>query len=123
MSLDSRGQAALIRRMKASRGRSLTYSRGVTSATVTGWVGNTAAPAVLGEHGARQEWGDRDYFFAVADLSAFGEPQEGDRVTESIGGADVVFEVLPPAGGGGEKAWRYSDQGRTVYRLHTKQVG
>ena len=121
MNLLDAGQAALVRRMKASRGRSLTYSRGGTQAAVTGWVGLSGFPATLGEHGARQEWGDRDYFFAVADLSTFGEPQEGDRVTETLNGTATVFEVILPAGGG-EQAWRYSDQNRTVYRLHTKKV-
>ena len=69
--------------------------------------------------GARIEFGDRDYLITAADLT-FGEPALGDRITESIGSeGSRTFEVMTP--NTGEPAWRYSDQGRTVWRIHTKE--
>lgn len=123
MTLIDRGQAALNARMKAAAGRTVTYTRGVSSASVTAWVGRTDQPAAQDQYGARQEWADRDYLLAVADLTAagFGSPQAGDRITETIAGTAVTFELVVPAGAN-DQAWRYSDQTRTVYRLHTKQV-
>lgn len=45
-------------------------------------------------------------------------PREGDLVTEVVGGVATEFAVraLP-----GEDAWRWSDPGRTVLRVHVKQ--
>ncbi len=122
MSLLSRGQAALVARQQvaATSGNAIRYTRGAVSVDLTGkaWVGRTVFASNL-DGGARVEWGDRDYLIPVADL-AMGSPQMGDRVTETIGGVDVVFEVQTPDTG--EPAERFSDQGRTVYRVHTKQV-
>jgi len=122
LSLLSLGQAALIARQKvaAVSGNTLIYRRGNTTIDLTNlaWTGRTVFASNL-EGGARIEFGDRDYLIAVADLT-FGEPRTGDRITETVGGVDYTFEVMTPDTG--EPSWRFSDQGRTVYRLHTKQV-
>lgn len=99
-------------------GRTVAYTRGATSVTITAVLGRTLF-ASNEEGGPRVEFGDRDYLVNVAALAAlgFGEPRVGDRVTD----AGLTFEVQTPDVG--EPAWRYSDPGRTDYRLHTKQVG
>ena len=119
------GQAALIRRQKAARGVSVTYARGSTTFALTAWDGRTLFSVRPGEPGgAAAVWGDRDYLFAVADFAAFGfatpSPLIGDRISETIGGTAVTFEVMTPDSG--EPAVRYSDQTRTVWRVHTKRV-
>lgn len=111
----------MIRRKKQADGRSVTYTRGDSSLSLTAWLGRTlfSRLASPGVGGAAVEWGDRDYLVAVADLT-LGEPALGDRITETINGTAVVFEVLTPDTG--EPAWRYSDPTRTVWRIHTKRV-
>ena len=93
------------------------YVREGTPLSIVAEVGRTLFTSNL-VNAARVEWGDRDYLILVADLT-FGEPVEGDRITEEINGDELTFEVVSP---GGEPAWRYSDPHRTRYRVHCKQV-
>jgi hypothetical protein len=99
----------------------VTYTRGATVLTeVPAVVGRTVfASNQMG--GARVEFGDRDYLIAAADLT-LGEPALGDRITETIDGAAVVFEIVTPDTG--EPAYRWSDgETRVTWRVHTKRVG
>jgi hypothetical protein len=119
-----RGQEALIRRQKAARGVTATYTRGATSVPLVVWDGRTLFSRQPTEPGgASAVWGDRDYLFAVADLAAAGiagRPVDGDRITETIGGVALTFEIMTPETG--EDSVRHSDQTRTVWRVHTKRV-
>ena len=72
---------------------------------------------------SRLEWSDRDYLIDPADLVIGGlavEPARGDRITEYDGSIIRHFEVRAP---GGEPPWRYNDERRTYFRVHTKAVG
>lgn len=100
-------------------GVSVTYTRGTTSATVAALVGRTVFASQL-DGGPRIEFGDRDYLIEAADLTTFGEPQIGDRITEVVGSTTRVWEIKTP--GTGEPAWRWSDPQHTRYRVHTTQV-
>lgn len=80
------------------------------------WVGRTNQQRINKEGGMSVAYGDRDYFVRVADLPQ--EPQGGDRIAEVINGVEVEFEVMDPLG---EPTHRYSDPGRTIWRIHTKQ--
>ncbi len=121
-SLLSRGQTALIERQQvaAVSGNTIIYTRGVESIDLTNiaWTGRTVFASNL-DDAARIEFGDRDYLIPVANLT-FGEPKIGDRIAETILGVIHTFEIMTPDTG--EPAQRYSDQGRTVYRVHTKEV-
>ena len=117
MGLLSRGQAMLNRQVKVAGGVEITYTRQGRSIPLTAIIGRTAFASNL-DGGARVQWGDRDYLIEVADLT-FGEPKLGDRITETIDDVEVVFEVMTPSTG--EPAWRYSDQTRTLWRLHVKR--
>lgn len=130
MSRLSRGQAALIARQKAgaTTGQTITYTRKVGGGTVDltskAWVGRTVfrRNQVADSAGAAVVFGDRDYLIPVADLTSSGtafEPARGDRITETIGGIATTFEVIAQLG---EPEWRFSDQDRTLYRVHTKKV-
>jgi hypothetical protein len=120
-----RGRSLLARGLKGAAGVSVVYARGADSVTLSGdtavWVGNTLFR--LGEFdGLRVMWGERDYLIAAADLVLDGtavEPRENDRVAETVNGTAMVFDVLPPPG---EPSWRWSDPGRTIYRVHVKRV-
>ncbi len=123
MSLFTRGQA-LLNRLLAEQSpvgsAGVTYTRvGGFAATLPAWVGRTLFALDSGS-AARVEWGERDYLVSVAAFeAAFGPgtlPARGDRITEEGAG---IFELQTPTG---EAAWRYSDQTRTLFRLHCQRV-
>jgi len=99
--------------------RPVTYSRAGDSAEVLATVGRTTFD-VSDEYGIAQHWESRDYLVLAADLAGFGLPQRGDRITETVSGQTLVYEVLAP---GGETPWRWSDAYHRTLRIHTKQVG
>lgn len=110
--------------LEDAAGVEITYTRGVSSQTTTAVVGRTVfTQNTLGAPGPAVIFGDRDYLIPVANLTLTGPavPKDGDRITEVIDGATLVFEVKSPITG--EPVWRYSDPGRTRYRIHTKRVG
>lgn len=98
-------------------GVSVVYARGADSLALTAAVGNTEFASNM-QGGTALIHGERDYLISVADL-AFGEPQIGDKVTEVIGGAAAVFEVMDTDTG--EPAWRYSGPDRATWRIHVKR--
>ena len=94
--LMARGQALLARKGVVAAGVSVTYTRDSSAAALTAWVGNTdrdAAGLAGGEYVVRVRT-DRDYLLRYADLAAFGEPQPGDTLTETVGGETEVYEVI-----------------------------
>lgn len=101
------------------RGKTATYRRGETQKEVAATVGRTVFTADNG-YGLFERAESRDYLVSVDDLADFGVPLRGDQVLESVGGSVHVFEVMAP---GHEPHFRYSDPGRTAYRIHTKHVG
>lgn len=107
------GQAAQV------AGVTVTYTRGAVTRTVAALEGRTVFASQM-DGGPRVEFGDRDYLIEAADLTAFGDPQLGDRITETLNGVSRTWEVKTP--GTGDPAWRWSDPGHTRYRVHTIQV-
>jgi len=122
-----RGQATLMRVMGTAAGRTVTYTRGAQSTTLTAWPGRTLFARQTEEPGASVVWGERDYFFAAASLVLSGVlvvPAKGDRITDPTvldpaSGQPCVFELATPTG---EPVWRYSDADRTEIRVHCKRV-
>ena len=123
MGLLARGASFLNRALPAAAGPAtgtLTYTRGATAATVSGWAGQEDRDeAVSPTPTARSTDRERDYMVAVSELAAFGVPQEGDRITETINGAAVVFEVSKRDR---EPCYRYADHARTRFRIHTRKA-
>lgn len=107
-------------------GLSVTYRRGAVVIELLESEGSIW----IGDNGFREErnggpkvvTGERTYLILASAISDdFGEPEEGDRITETIGGVVFVFEIAP--GNNGEPAARWSDAERTVWRVNTKAVG
>lgn len=119
MGLLNRGQSWLAEKMPEAAGVPVTYTRGADSLALTAVVGRTVFRAQE-EGRAAVVWGDRDYLINVADLT-FGVPKVGDKITETINGEPVTFEVQLPGITPDEPAWRYSDPARLTYRLHVKR--
>lgn len=121
----TRGLDFLIRSMEGAAAVTggVTYTRGAESVTLSAWVGRTVFNRNQQETGAAIIFGERDYLFRAADLvigASVTVPRKGDRITETINGQPLVFEVMPPEGD--EPVWRYSDQIRQVIRVHVKRV-
>ena len=110
--------------MRAHAAASVTYTRGSGSYAleaegVAATIGRTVFE-VTDDYGLLTRVESRDYLIDAAELEAFGEPQRGDQIRETLGGAVQVFEVMAPSG---EDHFRYSDAYRRTYRIHTKRVG
>lgn len=123
MSLHARGQRLLNRTTgtAAGTGVSVTYTRGGTDYPLTATPSRENDDAVsVPNPGTRVSDRERDYLIVYADLVAagLGEPAEGDRITETLNGAAVVFEVGRRRT---EPAWRWADHQRTRVRVHTRQ--
>lgn len=123
MGLLDRAASFLATKQQQAYGRTITYARGAETATLTAaWLGNAPSTRTTEEPGASVASSDRDYLFEAADLVIGGSvviPLRGDRITETIDGADMVFELIAQPG---EPPWRYSDQTRQIIRVHTKRV-
>ncbi len=122
MSMFSDAQTWLNETLATAAGVSVTYTDGTYSVSLTPWVGRTVFSSNL-DGAARIEFGDRDYLIPVSVLILNGaatKPAVGHRITESVNGTTKVYEIMRPDTG--EPAWRYSDQGETVFRIHVKRV-
>lgn len=100
--------------LQSVAGTTITYRRlGETPLSITATVGQTVFEQ-------DSQFGiltitARDYIIPLASISDLGEPRRGDKITEG----DEEYEVLslnnsPP--------FRYSDHGKTILRIHTKQI-
>lgn len=113
----------LSAQVQAAAAVTVTYARGAETATITtAVVGRTAYKSEL-ERPGWVEVGDRDYLIPADDLTAanatWATPAVGDRISETVDGTTLVFEVVTPDTG--EPAWRYSDPQNTVWRIHVKR--
>lgn len=119
---DASGWLAGMMRAAASPDGTITYVRGATRIDLTGraWAAAGRSLRNPGETGPAVQWGQRDYLIPAAALPDGFEPAKGDRVEEAVNGTVVKFDVAP--GAAGEPAARWSDDERTVWRVHTKQA-
>lgn len=121
------GSARLLARLRARASTAVVYRRRVAGV----WQSVTPAPlAVIGatqfeetdEEGLRVQTESRDFIIQVADL-ALGAgpitPAPNDQIVETFGGQSVTYVVMAP---GDNPPFRYSDQFRLAYRIHTQLV-
>jgi hypothetical protein len=130
MSLMTRGVDMLRRRLAASAGETVTYAgaddRGTgagASASVVAWFGRPEGLAAELADRVTVDSDDADALIPVANLVLSATaitPAKGDRITRTVNALPVVYEARPrtPV----EPVWRYSDAGRTVYRVQLKKV-
>lgn len=121
-------------RMETAMGRLATRMLGRVGSTVTLKRGSTLTtpdvPTVLGnqllkvtnDEGLQQTFRtDKDFFIRPAEYLIDGvavEPERGDKIVETISGVEAVYELLPY---GDEPIYRWADEFRTIYRIHTKR--
>ena len=113
MSILKQGAEWLESQRVAYLSDSVTYTHDGTPSTVNATYGKTGAEQ-SDESGFTIQALVWDFLIAVSELSA--EPEPGDTITAD----GRVFEVTAL---GSEKCWRYSDNYRNAYRIHTNDIG
>lgn len=104
---------------KAAAGQSVTYQRQSDTVTLTAVVGGSAGASV-DAGGVAYSVNTVDFLIAAADLVLGGqeiEPQRGDRI---IWGSRVYVVSAENAG---ERPFRESGPGRTMWRIFAKYKG
>ncbi len=102
--------------------RSVVYSRSTSTVALSATVGRTVHE-VMNSLGLVIATESRDFLFPADNLVLGGvvvEPESGDRITDTQGSVDCVYEVMPF--GPGSQTFRYSDADHTYIRVHTKEV-
>jgi hypothetical protein len=117
------GQEWLANQLKTHASNTVVYVRGANQVSVSATIGRTLMKLDDGYGGIRMQWTDRDFLIAPLDLIIAGSaitPERGDTILETVGTKVYTYEVNAP---GGEPAWRWSDPHRSLYRIHTKEIG
>ncbi len=113
----------LCTRLTQRTGVLVTLKRGsYSTANVWAVLGRQLLKIVDGEGVPHTILTDKDFLIereAYEINSVTVEPKRQDRIVEVIDGTTAEYEVLPE---GDEKEWRWSDEFRKVYRIHTKRV-
>jgi hypothetical protein len=116
------GSAWLAAQQKTNASTLVTYQRGGAAGQtvqVSVAIGRTEQETVSNE-GAIVETQTKDFLIVAADLvlsSIAVQPKAGDQIVWTDGS---VYEVMDMGAGIGP--WRWSDDYRIRYRIHTKQV-
>jgi len=117
------GQQWLASKLKSHASSTVVYVQGANQVSVSATIGRTLMKLDDGYGGIRMQWTDRDFLIAPLDLIIAGlaiTPERGDTILETVGTKVYTYEVNAP---GGEPAWRWSDPHRSLYRIHTKEIG
>ena len=97
------------------------YQRSSVSSTLRATIGRSVFEIAEQLSSAVLRIESRDYLVAAEAFAATGLtiPQPGDRIHETQGSREYVYEVMAP---GGEPCWRWADAYRQQLRIHTKLV-
>lgn len=115
--------AWLTAQLIANESRAVTYSRGSGSTADTADVDAVVDSTVFrvdNGFGVFIRVESRDYLIQASELASFTEPQRGDVILDTINSHVEKFEVMAP---GAEDVYRYEDEFRKVFRIHTKHMG
>jgi len=107
--------------LKAHASQTVVYRRGSDTCTWAASIGETVR-ATETAYGQLEESRSRDFLGQAADLVLAGsvaEPQEGDRIEQTVGATKYTWEVLRQDQ---RSAFRYCDARMTRLRIHTKLV-
>ena len=107
--------------LKDHCGLSVTYCRGPLMVSITG-TATMHEYEVVDTDGVVTIVTSRDYVVHAADLVLAGTtitPRGGDRITETIGGTEQTFEVMPL---GGSRAFDPVDPDSVLLKVHTKKI-
>ena len=115
--LFDRATTWLAAKTQSAAGRSVVYARPGVRLSITATrmaedeqaIDATGAMIVVRQH---------SFVVLSADLAGT-VPRSGDRITETIAGAVVTWEVMPHAG---SPCWKWEDDGSLMLRIYVKEV-
>ncbi len=121
MSLFADAATATEANFKTTYGVDIAYEQDSTSVDISGAIPNDQRYEAYNDFGAPVIFESRDYHIQVADFVGLPSslPKSGDKITESIGGVDSIYEVFPI---GNLSFYGYQDERKTVFVIHTKAV-
>lgn len=124
MGILTRAAGFINTKLGQAGGIAINYVRGGTTIEIAAadglvWLGD-ARFGVTTDGGPRVVFGDRQYLITAGSLGSLGEPEEGDRIIETIDDTEYTFEVMQP--GTGDPAVRWSDPARSRWRVNAKRV-
>lgn len=97
----------------------IVYQRGESQILLQEAGKGAAVYELLNSEGASVRQQGWDWLIAVEDLVLAGEPtepQREDRILETVGEKTFVYLIVDD---GGRPMWKYSDRGRTQFRVCT----
>ena len=108
-------------RLETDLSRSIRYRREDAYFDIACTIGNTPF-TVTDSDGLFHRDMSRDFLIVLAQWpSVLGEPERGD-IIEELNIEMTVTHVYQVASPGSEPVWRWSDDYRRVYRIHTKEA-
>jgi len=121
--LMDRGMAAHARRKKVTDGRWVTYTRGTEAINLTAWLDEATSRRLTEDPAAvAVTASEKTFVFSKADLVIGGAevlPQKDDRITETIDGQDIAFELRPTQD---DPGWNWFDINRTMLIVRMTRV-
>lgn len=114
MSVFDNATSTMMTVLRRHAGTSASYRRGATAVSVTVVAGRSDADLV-DEDGIATRMTADDWIVSAASITSLGEPKVKDRIV--VDGR--TYEVMSL---GTEGPWRFTDQTRTEYRIHTRRV-
>jgi len=115
------GSTWLNQQREAHMSTTVTYCRGLATATMTATQAATETN-VVDDSGVEVRGQVDDWIISVAEMILHDSPaypQEGDEIRETNGNLEFVFAVTKGPDG---KEWRYTDAYRQTMRIHTKRT-
>lgn len=116
------GAEYLLSEMKEHASKEIHILRGAKATCVKAVFGRTLLRVSDDFGGTRMEWTDRDFLIDVEDYRFDGRktaPERGDLFRVKICNRIDTYEVMAPIG---EPPWRYSDEHKKTFRIHTKLI-
>ena len=107
----------LAAKTQSAAGRSVVYARPGVRLSINSTrmsedeqaIDATGAMVIVRQH---------SFVIIAADLAGL-EPRSGDRITETVAGAVMTWEVMPHAG---SPCWKWEDDGGLMLRVFVKEV-
>src|SRR5262245_34398571 len=105
-------------RLVSAGGRTIVYSRGATSLTLTAIKGSVLLHLSDGMGGTRILRTQDDYIVRAGDLAGLDPPEPA--LADCIQDQAELRNYAPLPPGPGEAHWRYTDSTRVLMRIHTR---
>jgi hypothetical protein len=109
----------LAERLQDEAGRSVVYLQGIATVSITATAADKIH-TVYNEDGIPTKVQFSDWIISTSEMSLLAEPRPGDRIIETLGGVEYIYEVQPIDDK--RPCFEWHDTGHTMFRIHTIRV-